>query len=166
MQSDETEEWDAVEDDGVLDSSDTLDGSAVSDPLDVGIAAADRWAGADRFGTTIAEQRAGESLDQLLAEEQPDVDPYGSGADDPYGPSADPYGPSVDDDDEDELTRRGYDVEPRSGRLLAGDEGLGEDEEAGLVARDVGIDAGAASAEEAAVHLVDDPDGPGDGPLR
>jgi hypothetical protein len=166
MQSDETEEWDSVEDDGVLDGSDTLDDNAVSDPLDVGIAAPDRWAGADRFGTTIAEQRAGESLDQLLAEEQPDVDPYGSSADDPYGPSVDPYGPSVDDGDEDELIRRGYGIEPRGGRLLADDEGFGEDQEADLVARDVGIDAGAAGAEEAAVHLVDDPDGPGDGPLR
>jgi Family of unknown function (DUF5709) len=167
MESDETEEWDAVEDDGVLDGSDTLDDNPVSDPLDTGIAAPDRWAGADRFGTTIAEQGAGESLEQLLAEEQPDVDPYGaSGADDPYGPSVDPYGPSVDVDDEDELIRRGYEVEPRSGRLLADGEGFGDDQEADLVAQDVGIDAGAASAEEAAVHVVDDPDGPGDGPLR
>jgi hypothetical protein len=142
MESDETEEWDAVEDDGVLDGSDTLDDNPVSDPLDTGIAAPDRWAGADRFGTTIAEQGAGESLEQLLAEEQPDVD------------------------DEDELIRRGYEVEPRSGRLLADGEGFGDDQEADLVAQDVGIDAGAASAEEAAVHVVDDPDGPGDGPLR
>ncbi len=155
MERDETGEWDAVEDDGVLDASDTLDDSAVADPLDVGIAAADRWAGADRFGTTPAEQRAGESLEQLLAEEEADVDPY--------GPSVDPYGPSVDD--EDELIRRGWETEPRAGRLFAGDEGFDEDQP-DLVARDAGIDAGAASAEEAAVHLVDDPDGPGDGPLR
>ncbi|MEV4496395.1 DUF5709 domain-containing protein [Micromonospora arborensis] len=32
--------------------------------------------------------------------------------------------------------------------------------------RATGIDAGAASAEEAAVHVVEDPDGSGDGPLR
>jgi hypothetical protein len=31
-----------------------------------------------------------------------------------------------------------------------------EDEESGLVARDVGIDGAAASAEEAAVHVVDE----------
>jgi Family of unknown function (DUF5709) len=167
MERDETEEWDAVEDDGVLDGSDTLDDNPVSDPLDTGIAAPDHWAGADRFGTTIAEQRAGESLEQLLAEEQPEVDPYAaSGTDDPYGPSVDPYGPSVDVDDEDELIRRGYEVEPRGGRLVADDDGFGEDQEADLMAQDVGIDAGAAGAEEAAVHVVDDPDGPGDGPLR
>lgn len=144
-----TEQWDSIEDEGVLDASDTLDDDAVADPLDTGVAAADRWSGADRFGTTAAEQRAGESLDQLLAEEEPDIDPY-----------AEPF------DDEDELIRRGFEGEPRSGRLLADDEGFGDDEEADAVGRDVGIDAGGASAEEAAVHIVEDPNGPGDGPLR
>jgi hypothetical protein len=143
------EEWNVVEDDGVLDASDTLDDDRVSDPLDTGVAAADRWSGANRFGTTPAEERAGESLEQLLSEEEPDTDPYADAA-----------------DDEDELTRRGYEEDPRAGRLVADDEGFGEDEEADLVARDAGVDAGAASAEEAAVHVVDDPDGPGNGPLR
>jgi hypothetical protein len=141
-------EWDSVEDDGVLDASDTLDDDAVADPLDVGVQPPDRWAGANRFGTTAAEQRAGESLEQLLAEEEPDVDPYPD-----------------DIDDEDELMRRGYEGEPRAGRLLADDEGFGEDRQADSVARDTGIDAGGASAEEAAIHVVVDPDGPGDGPL-
>jgi hypothetical protein len=145
----EGEEWDSVEDEGVLDASDTLDDDAVADPLDVGVAAADRWSGANRFGTTVAEQRAGESMDQLLAEEEPDIDPY-----------------AEDADDEDELIRRGYEGEPRAGRLIADDEGSGGDEEADLVARDAGVDAGGASAEEAAMHVVDDPDSAGDGPLR
>jgi hypothetical protein len=143
------EEWDAIEDEGVLDASDTLDDDRVSEPIDTGIVAADRWTGANRFGTTIAEQRAGESLDQLLGQEEPDLDPYAEVA-----------------DDEDELTRRGYERDTRAGRLVAYDEGLGADEEAESVAWDAGIDAGAASAEEAAIHLVDDPNGPGDGPLR
>ena len=52
-------EWDAVEDDGVLDASDTLDDDLVGDPLDVGYQTADRYSGVTRFGTTIAEQRAG-----------------------------------------------------------------------------------------------------------
>ncbi|MFF0232796.1 DUF5709 domain-containing protein [Micromonospora sp. NPDC005254] len=43
--------------------------------------------------------------------------------------------------------------------------GVREDDEADSVAWD-GIDTGAVSAEEAAIHLVEDPDGPGDGPLR
>jgi hypothetical protein len=147
-QSDRDDEWDDIEDEGVLDSSDTLD-DGVDDPLDVGIDAGDRWSGANRFGTTPAEQRAGETMDQLLAEEEPDIDPY-----------ADPG------DDEDELTRRGYDTEPRAGRLVQEDEGAHPTDEPDEVARDVGIDAGGASAEEAAMHIVDDPDGPGDGPLR
>ena len=142
-------EWDDVEDEGVLDASDTLDDNRVADPLDTGIAAPDRWAGADRFGTTPAEQRAGESLEQLLAEEEPDIDPYADEA-----------------DDEDELIRRGYEREPRAGRLFEEDEGAHDDEEPDAVAWDAGVDGGGASAEEAAVHLVDDPNGVGDGPLR
>ena len=43
----------------------------------------------------------------------------------------------------------------RAGRLVAPDEGFGEDVEAELVAEDVGIDGGAASAEEAAIHIID-----------
>lgn len=148
-QTDSVEEWNVAEDDGVLDASDTLDDARVGDPLDTGIVAPDHWTAANRFGTTPAEERAGESLAQLLAQEEPDIDPYAEVV-----------------DDEDELTRRGYEREARTGRLVAPDGGFGEDDEADAIARDVGIDAGAASAEEAAVHLVDDPNGPGDGPLR
>ena len=137
-----------VEDDGVLETSDSLDDD-LAEPLDTGVAAADHWAGANRFGTTAAEEARGESLDMRLAEEEPDIDPYAEPA-----------------EDEDEILRRGYESEPRAGRLVAEDEGFGEDDEADLVATDVGVDAGAASAEEAAIHVVDDPDGEGDGPLR
>jgi hypothetical protein len=151
--ADGLEEWDDIEDDGVLDTSDTLDDDLVADPLDTGVVAGERWTGADRFGTTAAEAEEGESLDQLLAEEEPDVDPSAEGA------------AENDDRDEDELTRRGYEREGRAGRLLADDEGFGEDEEPDAVARDAGVDAGAAGAEEAAVHWVDDPNNPGDRPL-
>jgi hypothetical protein len=140
-------QWDDIEDEGVLDASDTLDDDAVEDPLDVGVEPPDRWAGANRFGTTPAEERAGESLDQHLAEEEPDVDPY-----------------AEEGRDEDDLIRRGHESEPRAGRLLAEDEGDGEDEDDELWAEDAGVDAGGASAEEAAVHVVDDPDSEGEGP--
>jgi len=129
-----------LEDDGTLDASDTLDGDPGDDPLDTGILPADRWSAGEGFGTTLAEERAGESLDQLLAEEEPDPDPYAEAAE----PEDDP------------LT--GDDLEPRAGRLVAEDEGSHPDTEADLVARDVGIDGGAASAEEAAVHVQDDAD--------
>jgi hypothetical protein len=39
---------------------------------------------------------------------------------------------------------------------VAPDEGLRRDEEAVLAARDVGVDGAAASAEEAAVHVIDE----------
>ena len=129
-----------LEDDGTLDASDTLDGDPGDDPLDTGILPSDRWSAGEGFGTTLAEERAGESLDQLLAEEDPDPDPYAEAAE----PEDDP------------LT--GDDLEPRAGRLVAEDEGSHPDTEADLVARDVGIDGGAASAEEAAVHVQDDAD--------
>ena len=46
----------------------------------------------------------------------------------------------------------------RAGRLVADDEGAHADTEKDLVATDVGIDGAAAGAEEAAVHVVDDPE--------
>jgi hypothetical protein len=143
-------EWDSVEDEGVLEGDETLDDDRVEDPLDTGIAPADRWSGADRYGTTPEEQRAGESLEQQLAQEDPEPDPYAEDG----------------DTDEDELTRRGWERDPRAGRLVEEDEGFGEDDEADSVAWDAGVDAGGASAEEAAVHVVDEPDDPGEGPPR
>src|SRR2546423_2064503 len=86
-------QWDDIEDEGVLDASDTLDDDAVADPLDAAVEPADRWSTASRFGTTAAEQHAGESIGQLLAAEGPDVDPYAVPG---------------EDEDEDELIRRGY----------------------------------------------------------
>jgi hypothetical protein len=140
-------DFDPDEDDGLLDSTDTLDGEPIEDPLDTGFAAADKWAGANRFGTTAREARHGESLDDRLAEEEPELDPYGEG-----GP------------DEDEITRRGYETDPRSGRLVDEDEGSGEHTEIDSIADDVGIDAAGASAEEAAIHTVDEPDAEGEDP--
>lgn len=61
-----------LEDDGVIEGGDSLEGGPDYDPLDEGLAAADDWSPAERFGTTLAECREGESLDELLAEEEPD----------------------------------------------------------------------------------------------
>lgn len=136
-------------DPAALDASDTLDGDPGDDPLDQGIAPPDRWSAGEGFGTTAAEEQEGESLDQLLAEEEPEPDPYAE---------AD----SREDEDED---RRADDLwgdaepEPRAGRLVADDEGAHPDQDEDLVAHDVGIDGGAASAEEAAVHVQDEDEG-------
>ena len=134
-----------LEDDGVLDASDTLEGDPGDDPLDTGIVPPDRWSAGEGYGTTWSEERAGESLDRLLAQEEPEADPYAEDEDD--RPQDAPLGRDFPD--------------PRSGRLVAEDEGAHPDTEADLVARDVGIDAGAASAEEAAVHTQDETDNPG-----
>ena len=137
----------------VLDASDTLDGDPGDDPLDRGVAAPQRWSAAIRHGATAAEQQAGESLDELLAEEEPDV--ADEMDDEPIGdPAADE---DVGDEDVDGLLLDDG-PDPRAGRLVAEDESAHPDEEADLVARDTGIDGGAATAEEAAMHVVDDDD--------
>jgi len=137
-----------LEDYEVEDASDTLEGNLGDDPLDRGVAPPERWSGDIRRGSDAGER---ESLDDLLAEEEPDH------LDDDDDLPED----SSDDEEADEyldglLLDDGPD--PRAGRLVAEDEGAHPDDEEDLVARDVGIDGGAASAEEAAVHVVDDDD--------
>ena len=73
---------------------------------------------------------AGRDFEQRLAQEEPDIDPYAA-------PSEYVDGPEV--------------VRDRAGRLVAPDEGSHFDLEEELIATDVGIDGGAASAKEAAI---------------
>jgi hypothetical protein len=154
---DQSYEQDDIDDEGVLDPSDTLEGEPDGDPLDAGYLPTDRWSAGMRYGSTETEERAGESLDQLLAEEEPDttLDSIEELADEDA------------DEDEDDEDAGDEDVDglllddgpdPRAGRLVAEDEGAHSDKESNLVAHDVGIDGGAAGAEEAAVHVVDDVD--------
>jgi len=56
-----------------VDPSESLTGDNTDDPLDVGYSPPDREPTATRYGTTADEQRAGDSLDQRLAQEVPDV---------------------------------------------------------------------------------------------
>ena len=143
-----------LEDYSVQEPSDSLMGDPEDDPLDRGVAPPERWSAAMKFGSTADEQEAGESLDQLLAEEEPDAALELDDDDD------------LPEDDEDTDEAEEYldglllddGPDPRAGRLVAEDEGAHRDEEADLVARDVGIDGGAASAEEAALHVVEDDD--------
>ena len=147
-----------LEDDGVLDASDTLEGDPGEDPLDTGYEPPDRWSAGERYGNTLSEERAGESLDQLLAEEEPDItlDPAEEEPDEATGEGEFGDEDAGDEDVDGLLLDDGPD--PRAGRLVAEDEGTHSDEEADLVAYDAGIDGGAASAEEAAVHVTDDVD--------
>jgi Family of unknown function (DUF5709) len=90
-------------------------------------------------------------LDQLLAEEEPD-------------PAMQVYDPDDKDEQqrsdqaerETEFPQHDEVGRTRAGRLVPPEQGFGEDQEADLVADDVGIDGSAASAEEAAVHILDD----------
>ena len=155
---DESFEQDDIDDEGVLDPSDTLDGEPDGDPLEAGYLPTDRWSAGMRFGSTEAEERAGESLDQLLAEEEPDItlDPAEEEPDEATGEGEFGDEDAGDEDVDGLLLDDGPD--PRAGRLVAEDEGTHSDEEADLDAYDAGIDGGAASAEEAAVHVTDDVD--------
>ncbi|MGH3273533.1 MAG: DUF5709 domain-containing protein [Streptosporangiaceae bacterium] len=137
----------------VQDASDTLDGNPGDDPLDRGVIPPERWTSAIRFGSTAEEQESGESLDQLLAEEEPDVVPD---VDDERPEDIAGEEDAGDEDVDGLLLDDGPD--PRAGRLVAGDEDADAARDTDLVARDAGIDGGAATAEEAAVHVVEDDD--------
>jgi len=136
----------------VLDGSDTLDGKPGDDPLDRGVAAPDRWSAGLRYA--LRGEEDSESLDELLAEEEPDV------ADDP---DADDWDENATDEDVVRYSRYS-DPDQRAGRLVAPDEdsddvsGTFVDWEKDEVARDTGIDGGGASGEEAAVHVIDEDD--------
>lgn len=150
------DDYDEFQDEGNLDASDTLEGNPGDDPLDAGILPADRWSAGMRFGSTAAEEEQGESLDQLLAEEEPDVLAELDSEDEEDESESGDDEDAADEDVDGLLLDDGPD--PRSGRLVAEDEGTHSVTEADLVAHDAGIDGGAASAEEAAVHTVDDDD--------
>ena len=134
---------DQREDTGLLDAEDTLENDGVDDPLDRGWSPPDRPWAVEHSGVTAAERHEGETLDQRLAEEMPDLaTPDGDGMGDAEGTDGE-----LLDNEVGAL---------RSGRLVAPDEGAHEDDESALVATDVGIDGAAASAEEAAMHVVGD----------
>ena len=137
----------------VLDTTDTLSGAPGDDPLDRGVVPPERWSAGVRFGTTDEEQRDGESLDQLLAEEEPDLalDDDDERLEDIAGDED-----AGDEDVDGLLLDDGPD--PRAGRLVAEDEGAHPDDEEDMVASDVGADGGGATAEEAAMHVVEDDD--------
>jgi hypothetical protein len=141
-----------LEDYEVLDANDTLDGDPGDDPLDRGIVTPDRWSAGVRYA--LKGEEDSESLDELLDEEEPD---------DTVDPDEDSWDENATYQDVARL-QRDEEADPRSGRLVSPDEDTddvsdtlvsGEDEE---VARDTGIDGGGATAEEAAVHVIDDPE--------
>jgi Family of unknown function (DUF5709) len=132
----ENDEGDAQEASSLLESEDVLEDDGYGDVLDRGYSPRD---------TAVVGDDYGDGLDARLAREVPD----GAGAEegDDIGDLAGGEGELRDDEVGDE----------RAGRLAEGDDGYGDDEDE-LLAEDEGIDGAAASAEEAAVHVVRDPD--------
>lgn len=112
-----------------LQPLDNMDDRGVGDFLDEGYSPPERPSHVTRYG----DDR--ETLDERLAEEEPEVWDR---------PISEDY---VDD---------GEVGDRRAGRLVDPNRGIGEDTEKDLIGEDVGIDGAAASAEEAAVHIVPD----------
>lgn len=116
-----------------LDTADTLLDRGLVDGLDEGYSPPDREPSVRV--PTESEEEQGLSLDELLAAEEPEVGGR---------PSANlfaEYGDEVGG--------------ARAGRLVDGDEGGEVDTDKDLWAGDIGIDGAGASAEEAAVHIID-----------
>ncbi|MBC3760295.1 DUF5709 domain-containing protein [Quadrisphaera oryzae] len=160
--------------DPITSLADTEDDAYASELLDEGHSPREREARVGRFGMTADEELAGESLDERLAEEEPDPSTSvvldgsdeegqarGSGDPDASAGLADDSDLPADQPASGDLEGELLDDEvgdQRAGRLVEPDQGAGEDREKSAVASDAGIDGGAASAEEAAVHVVPDPE--------
>jgi hypothetical protein len=142
----------SLDDEDQLPAEDTLDDRGVDDLLDEGYSPPERPLGVDAFGTTAAEQRQGERLEQRLAHEVPDpANGWSDSPDDADRVGGDDLDSIAGEDDffgSEEVGDR------RSGRLIA-HEGGSEEAESDMVVDDVGIDGGGSSAEEAAVHIID-----------
>jgi hypothetical protein len=117
------------DDDDQLTQEDALIDRGVDDLLDEGYSPPDKW----------TEPKDDETLDELLAEEEPDP---AMRLDEPEAPDEQAGDDEVGDQ--------------RAGRLVAPDEGSGEDVDKDLIGSEVGIDGAAASAEEAAVHVIEE----------
>ncbi|OBI32523.1 hypothetical protein EHH44_09850 [Mycolicibacter terrae] len=133
----------------LLEPEEAVDSELTGVDLDEGYSPPERPLELRAWGLTAREARLGESLARRLAREVPDVTDQGDG--DGIGDSADSDGEPIDDQVGDW----------RAGRLVAFDfdpTDAGSD----YRAYDVGIDGGAASAEEAAMHVVVDEDTDGE----
>jgi Family of unknown function (DUF5709) len=124
-----------------LQPQDTLDDRGVDDVLDEGISPPEELRGSKAKGVTPAEAVEGETIDDRVRQEEPEVwEDADAEADAEIldGPVGGEVG------------------EERAGRLMAPDEGAHEDAEKDMVAEDEGIDGAGASAEEAAVHRIEE----------
>ncbi len=118
-----------------LQPEDTLEDRGVEDVLDEGYSPPE-------FETDhLRHPEGGETLDERLAEEEPEIWAQVESERDVD---------ILDGDVGGEVGRE------RTGRLMAPDEGAHEDVDSELLGEDEGIDGAGASAEEAAMHTIED----------
>lgn len=134
------------EDAAPLDLQDALDERDYDEILDEGYSPPEKPLGVNKVGTTAIEQNEGETLDERLAQEVPDSSAELDEADDEIGDLPGGEGEPLDPEAGD----------ARAGRLVAPDDGVRPDTDKEMFASDVGIDAGAAGAEEAAMRVVEE----------
>jgi len=150
----------SIDDEDQLQPIDTLDQGGLDDYLDRGFSPPDRPVGSVAHGVTAEEQHRDETIEERIRQEVPDpTTAYGapdneSGLDDDRVGGDDPDSIAAEDD----WIGDGEVGDARAGRLVAPDEGLSADDEKDLVGEDVGIDGAGASAEEAAMHVIDEDD--------
>lgn len=118
-----------------LQRDDSLIDRGVDDVLDEGYIAPDNWSAAQGYGNTPAEMRQGETIEQRVRQEVPEPTP-----------DLEHWNPNNE--------KREVGKE-RAGRLMHV-QGSGKEDTLGV---DVGISGGAASAEEAAMHIISDEEG-------
>ena len=140
------------------DGDSMSDDRGLAEPLDEGYSPPEKWSVGQGYGNTPLEESQGESLDQRVAQEVTEPDPYEVAEEE--AARGDLAAMVAEDSTEGEAVQADVDADEggRAGRLVAADEGVRTDTEKDLVAEDVGIDGAAAGAEEAAVHVVDDPE--------
>lgn len=119
-----------------LQPDDTLIERGVDDVLDEGYTTPENWSPLQGYGNTVAEMRVRETIEMRAPQEEREVVPE--------------TGPWNPDGEDREVGSK------RAGRLVDARDGSGEP-----FGNEVGIDGGAASAEEAAMHVIEldvDPD--------
>lgn len=150
----------SVDDEGQLQPYDTLDQDEVADELDRGYSPPEKPRGVDAFGTTAEEQHQGENLEQRIQQEVPDPNTAYGAPENESGLDEEEDRVGGDDPDsiaaEDDFIGDAEVGDTRAGRLVAPDEGAHEDVDHEMVGRDVGVNGAAASAEEAAMHIIEE----------
>lgn len=116
----------------------SLEDRGVADALDEGYSPPEK-------PSVLLREGEHDTLDARLSEEIPEPDPYAETEQEEAADNGVPH-------EADFLDLETGDE--RAGRLIEPNQGIGPDTEKDLIGIDAGIDAGAASAEEAAMHVI------------